>query len=113
MPVLVASQNEDFRHLLREMLEKSGFFHILEASSESEITSFFKNHQEYSFSLIHQSVMNPALVQLLKKSKKFLVIAQSENESLLNWTAQLGVDRFLSFPFSSTRLLEKINRILQ
>jgi DNA-binding NtrC family response regulator len=113
LPVLVASPNEDLRLLLQDMLGKHGFFHVLEASTTAEAMHFFESHSEKTLAIIHHGVMNTALLNLLRGKKNFLVIAQSENENLVNWTAQLGVSHFVSFPFSSKSLLSKINEILQ
>jgi DNA-binding NtrC family response regulator len=113
LPVLVASTNEEFRSLLREMLGKHGFFHVLEASDANETLSFFKDHSQSTLSLIHQSLLNDDVLKILREQKQFLVIAQPQDEKMILWTAQLGVKHFMTFPFSSERLLEKINSMLQ
>lgn len=113
LPVLIASHNEEFRALLREMLEKSGFFHILEAASDEEVENFFANHSSASLSLIHESVLSAKSIRLLSQKEHYLILARPENENIVSWTAQLGVEHFLSFPFSSERLVTKINRIFQ
>lgn len=113
LPVLVASKNEELRLLIREMLGRHGFFHVLEAQSEEEAHSFYLQHTEKSLSLIHHTLMNAKMLTLLSQQKNFLVVSQTDEEKSIMWAAQLGVKHFVSFPFSSRELLNKINEILQ
>lgn len=113
LPVLVASKNEELRLLIREMLGRHGFFHVLEAHSEEEALHFYQTHPKKSLSLVHHSLMSNNLLTHLSQRKNFVVVAQPDDEKTILWSAQLGVRHFLSFPFSSRSLLEKINEILQ
>jgi DNA-binding response OmpR family regulator len=112
LPILVASENADFRSFLRLQLEKNGFFHIFEAESASQVEEFLGTQNEKSFALLHHSLMEKRIIDAFQRRKEFIVIAPKENESLTVWTAQLGVDHFMSFPFSSERLMAKMKEIL-
>lgn len=112
LPILVASENEDFRSFLRSQFEKNGFFHIFEAHSSQEVEEFLKGQKEKSFTLLHHTLMSRAIIDSLHERKEFIVIAPKENQELTVWTAQLGVEHFMSFPFSAKRLMSKMSEIL-
>ncbi len=112
LPILVASENEDFRSFLRSQLEKNGFFHIFEAETSSQVEEFLNVQKEKSFTLLHHTLMNRSIVDNLYERKEFIIIAPKDNDDLTIWSAQLGVKHFMSFPFSSTRLMDKMNEIL-
>ena len=113
LPVLLASSNEDLRHLLHEMLGKHGFFHVLESGAEEETLHFFEATGEDSFALVHESLLTDAILAELRGKKNFLVLVGPDHKQLVPWTAQLGLEHFLSFPFSSRVLFEKISALLQ
>lgn len=112
LPILVASENQDFRSFLRSQLEKNGFFHIFEAESATQVEDFLGAQKEKSFTLLHHTLMSRAIIDSLHKRNEFIVIAPKESEELTVWTAQLGVEHFMSFPFSSKRLMDKMSEIL-
>lgn len=112
LPILVASENEDFRSFLRSLLEKNGLFHIFEAESQPEIEDFFRSKREKAFTLVHHTLLSSAVIEKLRGKSEFIVIAPKEDPSMTVWTAQLGVEHFLSFPFSSRRLMEKMSSVL-
>lgn len=111
LPILLCSSNEDFRSLVREMLGKNGFFHVLEAGNQNEAKDLLKGQGENSLTIIQIELLDEELSKLLKKNKKFIVLSQSESEDNIVKAAVLGVEHFLSFPFSSRILLEKIEKI--
>ena len=45
-PILICDENVEFRILVRDMLTKNGFFHIVEASNENEAREVLSNKKE-------------------------------------------------------------------
>lgn len=113
LPVLLCSSNEDFRSLIREMLAKNGFFHVLEAGDKSETSDLLKGQGQNALAIIQVDLLNEEISKSLMRSKKFIILSQSESDEDIVKAAILGVDHFLSFPFSSRLLLEKIEKITQ
>ncbi len=113
LPILLCSNNEDFRTLIREMLGKSGFFHVLEAGNSEETRELLKSHAEGALTIIQYDLLNEEVTKMLRKSGQFIVLSQSESEDAIVKTAILGVEHFLSFPFSSRHLMEKIEQLIQ
>ena len=112
-PILISDRSEDFRALLRDMLTKHGFFHVLEAANEEETIHLISQEKKPVFILIQQDVLNAALIEILSKRKDFIVIGQPDQPQTVALAARLGVKHILNFPFSSLILLEKINSISQ
>jgi DNA-binding NtrC family response regulator len=112
-PILISDRSEDFRSLLRDMLTKHGFFHVLEASNEEETLQAIKQEKKPVFILIQQDVLNGELTEILSKRKNFIVIGQPDQPQTVNLAARLGVKHILNFPFSSLILLDKISAIAQ
>lgn len=110
-PILICHENEDFRTLLRTMLTKHGFFHVLDSSNLMELQELMKKEARSSFLLIEAELLNETMISKLTNSKEFLIILRQNEESALTLTARLGIKHFLSFPFSSQHLFEKINAI--
>lgn len=111
-PILICDQSEDFRVLLRDMLTKHGFFHIVEATSYKEGAAYLKVQANNCFSIIRDDCMNEEIMALVEKSNSFIVLTRPENPTTTALAARLGIMHFLSFPFSSQKLLEKINQII-
>jgi len=105
-PILLCHQNEDFRSLIRDMLTKNGFFHVVEANSPSEMSE--KELSTHFLVLEGKSLVT----SMLSDKKNFLIIAQSEDPKTLTQVAVLGPEHFLSFPFSSQRLIGRILKLL-
>lgn len=113
LPILLCSKNEDFRSLIREMLGKSGYFHVLEAGNKEETHELLKGHAQSSLTIIQYDFLSDDIEGMLKKNGQFIVLSQSESEDAIVKTAILGVEHFLSFPFSSRHLMEKIEQLIQ
>jgi CheY-like chemotaxis protein len=46
-PILICDENEEFRILVRDMLTKNGFFHVLEALNSTEAAELLKNKNDF------------------------------------------------------------------
>ena len=109
-PILICDENESFRNLLRDMLVKNGFFHIVEATTSEEIIEALRGQKEY-FALIHSSVLTHDLINVLSQHHNFIVFADNTQNETISISARLGVKHILSYPFHSRKLLDKINTL--
>jgi DNA-binding NtrC family response regulator len=110
-PIIIYHDKDDFRSLLRDMLTRHGFFHLLEASSTEELISFMRDNGKKKFFLIQGSQIEEALLSKLAVRDDFIVLAQPESEMTLTLATRLGAEKILSFPFSSEQLYKKISKI--
>lgn len=111
-PILIGDSSEEFRSLLRDMLTKHGFFHIVEATNQNEVMNFLDQEKKDFFILIQSEILNENVLQKMEQ-KNFLILAQANKPQTISLAARLGVKYFLSFPFSSQGLVEKIRLIAQ
>jgi hypothetical protein len=109
IPIVICDENEDIRLLLKEMLTKYGFFHLLEASSPDEVVPLIMND---NFVVIHKNLLNEKIKKILSHRRKFLIISQSDAIETVNLSALFGVNHLISFPYTSKVLVEKINQLL-
>ena len=109
IPIVICDENEDIRLLLKEMLTKYGYFHLLEASSPEEVIPLIMNDH---FVVIHKNLLNEKIKKILSHRKNFLIIAQSDSIETVNLSAHFGVKHLISFPYTSKILVEKINQLL-
>lgn len=107
--ILIADEHEEIRLLQKDMLMKHGYFHLMEANNAEEV---LQQWQENQFVIIHRSLLNGELKKLLSNRAKFLVICQPDDPEALTLAAQLGVKHLLSFPYSSSTLIERIQQVL-
>ncbi len=112
-PILISHKSEDFRSLLREMLTKHGFFHLLEAANVNEVIHHLNREKKNVFTFIQEEILDEEIINTLSDKKHFVILAQSESERMITLASRLGIQHFLSFPFSSTHLLNKITQISQ
>ena len=112
LPILLCSNNEDYRSLVREMLGKNGFFHVLEASNRDETKDLMKGQGHNALTIIQIDILDEEISNALRKNGNFIVLSQSDTEESIVKSAILGVEHFLSFPFSSRHLLEKIDSLI-
>lgn len=110
-PILICDENEDFRILITDMLTKNGFFHILEATSSSEIIEIL-NKKIDLFILIEAKALTLQIISLLERQRNYIIFAENKDASTLNLAAKLGVNHIMSYPFNSRKLIEKINSLL-
>jgi response regulator RpfG family c-di-GMP phosphodiesterase len=108
-PIIICDENEDIRLLLKEMLTRYGYFHLVEASSSEEVLQLIVKEQ---FILIHKNLINEKIKSILSHREKFLIIAQADSADTVNLSANFGVKRLISFPYTSKSLVEKINELL-
>src|SRR5690349_12926908 len=95
LPILLCSSNEDFRSLVREMLGKNGFFHVLEAGDRSETKELMKGQGQNALTIIQMDLLDEEISKRLQKSKQFIVLSQADSEESIMKSAILGVEHFL------------------
>ncbi len=95
------------------MLGKNGFFHVLEAGNRDETKDLLKGQGQNALTIIQIELLDDDVSSSLKKNRQFIVLSQSETDENIVKAAILGVDHFLSFPFSSRHLMDKIEKITQ
>lgn len=105
-PIIICDENEEIRLLLKEMLTKHGYFHLLEAHSPAELLQLYV---EGHFVLLQKNFLNIEIKKILLPTKKFLIIAQNDEENTVTLSAIFGVQHLISFPYTSRSLVEKIN----
>jgi DNA-binding NtrC family response regulator len=109
VPIIICDENDDIRLILKEMLTKHGYFHIVEAHSSQEMLQLISDEQ---FVLIHKNLLNDQIKKILSPRNNFLIIAQQDSADMLNLAAHFGVNHLISFPYTSRALVEKINTLL-
>lgn len=109
IPIIICDENEDIRLLLKEMLIKHGFFHLVEAHAPDEVLQLLTNEQ---FILIHKNLVNEQIKKVLSQRRNFLIVAQADANETVNLAAHFGVKHLISFPYTSKGLVEKINGLL-
>ncbi len=110
-PILICDENEEFRILIRDMLTKNGFFHVLEAVNGIEATDILKNKNDF-FVIIEAKAIDQEMNLILKKQKNFIVFAENSLAETVLLSAKLGVEHVMSYPFHSRKLIDKINSFL-
>jgi len=107
IPILICEEREEIRNLIRDMLTKHGFFHLIEANSSEEVINLAAREKKH-FLLIDKKLLDSSVKELLSTRKRFLVIAQPEDQVTIELASRYGVAHIISFPYSSKRLAEKI-----
>lgn len=90
------------------MLTRNGFFHVVEASNTDEAIEYLKIKNEY-FVLISANALTNDSLQLLADQKSFLVLADNSNPKTIFLASKLGVDKIVSHPIHTRKLMNKIN----
>jgi DNA-binding NtrC family response regulator len=108
IPILICDQNEEIRTLLKNMLTKYGYFHLHEAQNSEEVID---NINESHFVIIHKSLINPEIKEILLRRNKFLITSPTLDEETIHLSAIFGVQNIISFPYSSKSLFEKISSL--
>lgn len=117
MRVLVVDDEERLRKLVRDFLVKEDY-EVLEAFDGQEALDVFYEHPDIALILL--DVMMPRLngFDTLKEIRKtsqvpvIMLTAKSEEEDELNGFA-LGVDEYISKPFSPKVLVARVNAVLR
>ncbi len=110
-PILICDANEEFRGLVREMLTKNGFFHVVEVSNAAEAIHLLREKKEY-FVIIHPSLLDSELTQELSHNGHFLILADNNKNETALLATKMGVKHILSFPIHSRKLMEKIQSLI-
>lgn len=108
-PIIICNENDEIRLLMKEMLTKHGYFHLMEAQSSQEVIQFLSDEQ---FLIIHRNLLNDQIKKLLSQRENYLIIAQNDEAETVNLAAIFGVKHLISFPYSSKSLVEKINSLI-
>ena len=117
LKILVADDEFRIRKLVRDYLVKSGY-EVLEAADGEEAMDLFYSHKD--FALLVLDVMMPKLdgwkvceeVRAVSKVPIIMLTARSEERDELKGFA-LGVDEYISKPFSLKVLVARISAILR
>jgi DNA-binding NarL/FixJ family response regulator len=110
-PILICDENDEFRILIRDMLTKNGFFHVLEAANAQEAIDTLKDKKGY-FILIESKELTNEMSQTIEKQKNFIVFAENSDPKTISLAARLGVNHIMSYPFHSRKLIDKINSLI-
>jgi DNA-binding NtrC family response regulator len=110
-PVLICNENEEFRILIRDILTKNGFFHIMEASSVTEARSHLEEKRNF-FVLLDSKLFTRDMFDLLKKQKDYLVFVNNLEPETLRITSKIGLNRILSYPIYSRKIMNKIGLVV-
>lgn len=110
-PILICDENEEFRILIRDMLTKNGFFHVLEAVNADDAIEILKDKKGY-FVLIEAKELNSEVLETIQKQKNYIVFAGNTDPKTVILSARLGVNHIMSYPFHSRKLIDKINSLI-
>jgi DNA-binding response OmpR family regulator len=110
-PVLICDEILEFRILLRDMLTKNGYFHILEASNTNEALEILKDKKDY-FVMIEAKQLTSEISPALLSQKSFIVFVSDTDTKALTLSVKYGVNHIMTYPFHSRKLLSKINSLL-
>ena len=109
IPIIICDENEEIRLLLKEILTKHGYFHLVETNSAEEMLQLLTREQ---FILIHQNLIDEKVKNELYERKNFLIIAQADSNETTTLSANFGVRHIISFPYTSKSLVTKINELM-
>lgn len=110
-PILICDENENFRSLLRDMLTKNGFFHVIETSKFDEAIVLMKQRKDFIV-LITGKKINTEIINSLQSQKSFLIFADAKDSNVINLAARIGVNHIISYPFHSQKLIQKIHALI-
>jgi response regulator of citrate/malate metabolism len=111
-PIYICESNEEFRNLLRDMLAKQGFFHLLESAEPQESLQSLKEFKgKKPFLLVEKSFLNQDNLGYLSKIKSFLILSQPDEMETIQLASRFGVKHIIGFPFTSKTLVERMKKI--
>lgn len=110
-PIMICDETEDVRVLIRDMLTKNGFFHLIEASNTDEAIGILRGKKDYLV-LVQAGMLSGELTTLLQEQKNFIIFADNKNAETPLLAAKLGIHHIMSYPFHSRKLMDKINSLL-
>ncbi len=109
-PILICDENEEFRILLREMLTKNGYFHIVEASNEAEAMGHLGSRTGFLV-LVNGAFASDSLLEKVRSQRDFVIFADPAESLGQSLAMRLGVAHVMSYPVHSRKLLEKFNSL--
>lgn len=109
-PILICDKNDEFRSMLKDMLTKNGFFHLIEALSTKEALEILRGKNEV-FTLITAKDITSEIVDFFKGTNSYLIFTDSSDPSTVTLAAKLGVNHMMSYPFHSQKLIDKMNSL--
>lgn len=109
-PILICDENEEFRLMVREMLTKNGFFHVVEASHSEEAIDILRMKRDY-FVLIQAGMMDEEISGELKRQKNFIIFADHTDPDTALLTVRVGVERMMDYPIHSKKLIKRLQAI--
>ncbi len=109
-PILICDENEEYRILLREMLTKNGYFHIVEASTEAEALSHLGGRMGFLV-LVNGALASDSLLEKVRAQRDFVIFADPKDPTGQALAMRLGVSHVMSYPVHSRKLLEKFNSL--
>ncbi len=109
-PILICDDNEEFRLLLRDMLTKNGYFHIVEASTEAEALAHLGGRTGFLV-MVNGTFVTDLLLENVRAQRDFVVFADPREGLGQALAMRLGVTHVMSYPVHSRKLLEKFNTL--
>lgn len=109
IPIIICDENEEVRLLIKEMLIKHGFFHLVEAHTNEEVAQLTTTNH---FIIIHKKLLGGILREQILRAKNYLIVAQNDDEETVKLSAIYGVKHLISFPYTSKSLVDKITSLL-
>lgn len=106
-PILICDENEEFRILIRDMLTKNGFFHVVEANNSYEAANFLRERKDY-FVLLAAKEVSQEIESLIKIQKNYIIFSEKNHDHSVSLSVRFGVDHLMTFPFHSRKLIDKI-----
>jgi DNA-binding NtrC family response regulator len=110
-PILICDENEEFRILLRDMLTRNGFFHVIEAARLQEAIDYLSSKNDF-FVLLDSKITGDEIISQLHRQKNFLIYADKSEARTTGLAVKLGVQHVVSYPLTSKKLMEKIASLL-
>lgn len=110
-PILICDDNQEFRALVRDMLTKNGFFHVMEVASGEEAIEILRVKKDY-FVLMNSRQVTVEITDYLLSQNNYIIFADNADPLTLSLSAKLGVNHIMSYPFHSKKLMDKIHSLL-
>lgn len=118
LKVLIADDALFMRNLLRDILERSGFEVVAEATNGKEAVEMYREHNP---DLVTMDIVMPlksgieALEEIVKEDPGARIVMCSAlgQESLVLEAVQSGAKDFIVKPFKEERVVEVVNRICE
>nr|NIS40473.1 response regulator [Desulfuromonadales bacterium] len=118
LKVLIADDALFMRNLLKDILEKSGFEVVAEATNGKEAVDLYREHNP---DLVTMDIVMPlksgieALEEIIKENPEARVVMCSAlgQESLVLEAVQCGAKDFIVKPFKEERVVEVVSRICE